>query len=380
MQKKIIALAIAGLSGAAFAQSNVTIYGQMNASYDNVSTNAPGQDTLNRVSSNSSRLGFKGEEKLGSGISAVFQIENAINLDAGATTTLATRNTFIGLKGGFGTALAGNHDTPYKLSTGSLDPFADTIADANNIISSSNGTNVRDLRLGNVLAYISPTWSGFHAAIATSMLNESGNAALSNPKAWSMTGIYSNGPLFLSLAWEKQKTAEVLAGNLYCMAQATGVITVKAACAATDTQIGGATAAADAYDTKGVKLGAGYTLGSTKFGLVYERLTASRTANAGTRNAYVLNVAHTMGANVIKAAYGKANDGKDGTTETGAKNISIGLDHNLSKRTAVYALYTKTDNEAGATYNIGGNGAGGAYTPAAGKDPRAISLGMKHSF
>jgi len=212
MQKKIIALAVAGLvSGAAFAQSNVTIYGQMNASYDNVSTNAPGQDTLNRVSSNSSRLGFKGEEKLGSGISAVFQIENAINLDAGATTTLATRNTFIGLKGGFGTALAGNHDTPYKLSTGSLDPFADTIADANNIISSSNGTNVRDLRLGNVLAYISPTWSGFHAAIATSMLNESGNAALSNPKAWSMTGIYSNGPLFLSLAWEKQTTAEVLA-------------------------------------------------------------------------------------------------------------------------------------------------------------------------
>ena len=366
MQKKIIALAVAGLvSGAAFAQSNVTIYGQMNASYDNVSTNAPGQDTLNRVSSNSSRLGFKGEEKLGSGISAVFQIENAINLDAGATTTLATRNTFIGLKGGFGTALAGNHDTPYKLSTGSLDPFADTIADANNIISSSNGTNVRDLRLGNVLAYISPTWSGFHAAIATSMLNESGNAALSNPKAWSMTGIYSNGPLFLSLAWEKQTTAEVLA--------AAAVVAVPGNAGTA------AVAAAAAYDTKGTKLGAGYTLGATKFGLVYERLTDTRTSVVGTRTAYVLNVAHTMGANTLKAAYGKANDGES-AADTAAKNWALGIEHAMSKRTAVYAIYTKTTNAAGATYGLG-MGQGNAYTAAAvDQDPSAVSLGIKHNF
>jgi len=379
MQKKIIALAIAGLSGAAFAQSNVTIYGQVNVSYDSISTNAPSQDTLSRVSSNSSRIGFRGEEKLGNGLSAVWQMENAIMVDANSTTTLATRNTFLGLKGGFGEFRAGNHDTPYKLATGSLDVFSDTMGDYNSIISTVGTTNVRDLRLGNVLAYISPTWSGFHAAIATSMLNEAGNAGLSNPSAWSATGIYSNGPLFLSLAWEKQKTAEVLAGNLYCMAQATGVITVKAACAATDTQIGGATAAADAYDTKGVKLGAGYTLGSTKFGLVYERLTDSRTANAGTRNAYVLNVAHTMGSTVLKAAYGKANDGESANLDTSAKNWTLGADYNLSKRTLVYALYTKTTNAANATYGIGVGQV--PYAAAAvDQDPSAISIGMKHSF
>ena len=359
MNKKLIALAVAAAlaPAAALADSgNVVIYGQANASYDNISTNTDGQDTLNRISSNSSRLGFKGTEDLGNGLSAVWQMESSIGLDATAGSTLGGRNTFVGLSSKtMGTALLGRHDTPYKLATGSLDVFADTMGDYNSIIGAVNGSAVRDLRLDNVAAYISPTFSGFHAAVATSMLNETGNTTVSathgqaNPSAYSLAGIYSNGPLFASLAYEKQTTAVV-------------------------------NTISDKYDTKGIKLGAGYTFGATKVGMIIERLKDSRTDNVATRNAWLLNVAHTMGANVIKAAYGKANDGKDGTTETGAKNISIGLDHNLSKRTAVYALYTKTDNDTDATYNIGGNGAGGAYTPAAGKDPRAISLGMKHSF
>lgn len=394
MNKKLIALAVAAAlaPAAALADSgNVVIYGQANASYDNISTNSDGQDTLNRISSNSSRLGFKGTEDLGNGLSAVWQMESSIGLDATAGSTLGGRNTFVGLSSKtMGTALLGRHDTPYKLATGSLDVFADTMGDYNSIIGAVNGVAVRDLRLDNVAAYISPTFSGFHAAVATSMLNEAGNNNLSNPKAWSLAGIYNNGPMFGSLAYEKQDAANVAAtaASVQCLDTATGAITTQATAAACTglgatfavTSATAAVAAADAYSTKGLKLGLGYTFGATKVGLVVERLKDSRSDSELTRNAWLLNVAHTMGANVIKAAYGKANDGKDGTSDTGAKNITIGLDHNLSKRTAVYALYTKTDNDTDATYNIGGNGAGGAYTPAAGKDPRAISLGMKHSF
>lgn len=368
MNKKLLALAVAAalVPAAAMADSgNVTIYGQANASYDNINTGANGQDTLHRISSNSSRLGFKGTEDLGNGLSAVWQIESSINLDT-AAGNLGGRNSFVGLNSkAMGTALLGRHDTPYKLATGGLDVFGDTMGDYNTIISNVQGVVIRDLRLDNVAAYISPTFSGFHAAIATSMLNEAGNGALSNPKAWSLAGIYDNGPLFASLAYEKQDTAEVLAA---------------AAVAAVPGNAGtAAVAAADARDTKGVKLGLGYKFGTTRLGLIYEKLTDSRADNAGTRNAYVLNVAHTMGANVIKASYGKANDGAS-ALDTAAKNWTIGVDHNFSKRTSVYALYTKTDNAAGATYGIGNGGAGGAYVAGAGEDPRAVSLGMKHSF
>lgn len=404
MNKKLIALAVAAVMAPAAAMAdsgNVTIYGKMEASYDNISTGAAGQDTLSRISSNSSQLGFKGSEDLGNGLSAIWQIENQINVDSNGSATSAasangaagTRNTFVGLSSKtMGTFILGTHDTPYKLGTLSLNVFGDSMGNYTSIVGSANGTNVRDLRLGNVAAYISPTFNGFHGAIATSQLNESGNSGLSNPSAWSATGVYDNGQLFASLSYEIQKYANTDAGagaSVTCLNTSTGVSTSQANAAActgqggsyivTATTAAGA-AAAEAYDTKGTKLGLGWDFKQgTKVGFVYEKLNDSRTTQAGTRNAYVLNVAHTMGNNVIKAQYGKANDGET-AVDTSAKNWTVGVDHNLSKRTSIYALYTKTDNAEGATYGVGGTKTTGAYTPAAGEDPRAVSLGVKHSF
>lgn len=410
MNKKLIALAVAAVMAPAAAMAdsgNVTIYGKMEASYDNISTGASGQDTLSRISSNSSYLGFKGTEDLGNGLSAIWQVENQINVDSnGATASTAanggagTRNTFVGLSSKtMGTVLLGTHDTPYKLGTLKLNIFGDSmgaytsIIGASSGISASNAAGGRDLRLGNVIAYISPTFNGFHGAIATAMLNEPGNLGVSNGSAWSATGVYDNNQLFASLSYEVQKTPEAAAGGVTydtCRAAGTGtmfqIISATAAndCPGTATLVteGGLSSAAatDAYDNKGTKLGLGWDFKQgTKVGMVYERLADSRANNAGTRNAYVLNVAHTMGNNVIKAQYGKANDGET-APDTSAKQWTIGVDHNMSKRTSIYALYTKMDNAEGAVYNVGGTKTTGVYTPAAGEDPRAISLGVKHSF
>jgi predicted porin len=361
MNKKLIALAVAAAlaPAAALADSgNVTIYGQANASYDNISTDTDSQDTLSRISSNSSRLGFKGTEDLGNGLSAVWQMESSIMLDTGAGN-LGGRNSFVGLSSKtMGTAILGRHDTPYKLGTGSLDVFADTMGDYNSIIGSLNGTIAFDSRLGNVAAYISPTWSGFHFALATVAANETGNLGVANGKAYSATGVYANGPLFASLSWEKAKDT-----------------------AGADATATGVAAVGTGNSASSVKLGLGYTIDALKLGFVYENSNTDGTlvGNGMDRTAYLLNAAYKMGNNTLKAAFAKASDG-DSTADTSAKQITLGVEHAMSKRTAVYALYTKMDNADGATYNIGGNGAGGAYTPAAGKDPRAISLGMKHSF
>ncbi|HPB90371.1 MAG TPA: porin, partial [Rugosibacter sp.] len=79
MQKKLIALALASLSSAAFADAtNVTIYGVADATFDviRVSDNANNTPNFNRVSTNGSHIGFRGTENLGNGLSAIFQFES----------------------------------------------------------------------------------------------------------------------------------------------------------------------------------------------------------------------------------------------------------------------------------------------------------------
>ena len=104
---------------------------------DKVAATAPG--TRGRVTSNASRLGVKGEENVGEGLTAFFQVETRVNLmgnefattsnAAGGTTQTnlgvfnGMRNSNIGLKGDFGTAFIGNWDTPFKVSHNKVELF-----------------------------------------------------------------------------------------------------------------------------------------------------------------------------------------------------------------------------------------------------------------
>jgi len=144
MKKKLITLAVAStltaavaVSAPAFADtSNVTVYGFANLSYDLTDNGAV---SANKVSSSQSRLGLKGSEDLGDGLSAVWQLEQGINIDnSGAGNGLATRNSFLGLSSGTaGTVLLGRHDTPYKIASRGFDVFADTIADNRSLMGGS---------------------------------------------------------------------------------------------------------------------------------------------------------------------------------------------------------------------------------------------------
>ncbi len=156
-----------------------------------------------------SRLGFKGSEDLGNGLKAIYQVEFGINLNDTNNNVLSNsdsityRNTFVGLAGNWGTFLMGRHDTPMKISTGKLDLFADTMADYNGTVGFS------DFRADNVVAYISPSWSGFQlaAAVVPAGGATGGTAGLnlnedSIANTWSIAAIYSNGPFYASAAFE----------------------------------------------------------------------------------------------------------------------------------------------------------------------------------
>ena len=360
MQKKIIVLAIAAAMAApaAFADtSNVTLYGKADLSYDFISTGdsvTPVAAGVNKgnVSSNVSKFGIKGSEDLGDGLSAVWQIEQQVNMD-NTGGTFGTRNTFLGLKSNdMGTVLMGRHDTPYKISTRALDIFGDSIADNRSLLGGVSGRTAAasfDGRQPDVIAYISPALSGFTGAIAYVNLNEAAvTAAAPKANALSLAGMYSAAPFYASLAYEEHILNTVVVGG----------------------------------KEKATKLGLGYKMDAFKVNFAYEKtsdnLTLGTGANRFGHSAYYLAGQYNFTSiDAVKLAYGKSNQ-IGALASSSANQFSLGYDHNLSKRTKLYAIYSRISNQTGAansfsqTTAISANGVGAS--------PSVLSLGMSHTF
>lgn len=364
-------LALAAEGDAPTVKGNIEIYGRAHVSYDMIDTGAksPADETLHRVSTNSSRLGFKGAEDLSDGLNAVFQMELQVNLDGRQTTvvssvtpspvsstttgidTITYRNTYAGLRHkAAGTLLFGIHDTPYKLSTGKLDLFGDTMADYNAVIGNVNGTTNFDLRAKDTVAFLSSSWGGISIGLSRSVTgSESNNNGAGNTSLSSASVTYDAKPVFVTAAYEIHK-------NGYTSWDS------------------------DAYQNTGAKIGAGVAFGGTKVGAVYEKIDDDKPNSDKTRAALYVAASQTFGKETIKIAYGKADDGDNPATKTGATMMAAGVDHAFSKRTTVYVLYAKTKNEENATYGLGQGGAGGSFTPGAGDDPSVFSFGINHAF
>jgi len=372
MKKSLIALAVAGAFAApAFAaSSNVDIYGKMRVSLDHVDvTNTSSNWTLNdRVS----RIGFKGSEDLGGGMKAVWQIENGVQFDgaAGALGGLGLRNTFVGLSSGFGTVLAGRHDTPYKLA-GSADLFGDTAADSqsgSSIIGydiGGNGLGGFDIRAGNAIAYVSPTFSGFHvaAAIVPGETSRANNAPAGTPianglaDAWSLAAVYANGPLSVTAGYEKHTTdlANAILG----------------------------TTLFNQGSESAFKLNGSYTFGDFKLGATYEdqssfdlnTLTAGTVGKIKSKN-YLVSGAYGMGPITLAAQYGKRNvNGEAEKVTIGEQDLTrwtLGAIYNLSKRTSAYVAYNHD--------NLDNSTAVGVTPALADRTTKVWTFGVNHDF
>jgi predicted porin len=393
MNKKLIAIAIAAAvsAPAMAATSNVEVYGLMSMGVDSVSNNdgtaaASNSTRVGRVSDYASRIGFKGNEDLGNGLKAIWQIESGVTADGGTSSAAgatagtaavggsstafggaALRNTFVGLSSqDMGTVMLGKIDTPYKTSTGRLDQFSDTMGDYNSLVGAAGAglqnsgatpatgagaTSYFDLRPANVAAYATPNFSGFSAVAAYVFGGEyatSGTA--SNGNAYSMAAMYDAGPLYLTAAYEKHNLGTANSGSL----------------------------AYGNYERKAWKLGAAYSIMDFTLATMYEKTDDNmNTVNGGNlygHNTWFLSGKYQMGAIALKAQYAKAGD--TDVANTGAKTYTLGADYGFSKRTTVYALYTKISNDANANYNLAYN----PVTSVTGTDVSGFSLGVKHAF
>jgi predicted porin len=390
MQKKIIALAIAAaISAPAFADNNnFTFYGTVDVSTDFVNT-GDGTATANStaaavpgtnkrvVSSNVSKFGFKGSEDLGDGLSAIWQIEQQVNIDnssnscaavaAGAAVPacsannglFATRNTFGGLKSeSLGTVLMGRHDTPYKISTRKLDVFADNIADNRALLGNKSNAGF-ELRPTDVLAYISPAFAGVTVAVATVNLSESNTAGSTAANgALSAAAMYDAAPFYGSVAYESHTLSSASTATILSPSESA------------------------------TRVGFGFKPAGFELNVVYEKTTdnlvvinGSQANLYGHTAYYVGGKVEVFGSDAVKLAYGNASDIGDATnTNSSANQVSVGYDHGLSKRTKVYALYTRIANSAGANYGFSQSTAGSSSVNGYGGTPTALSIGLKTSF
>lgn len=379
MNKKLIALAIAGALAAPAAFADVTIYGQLNGSFDSVD-NGTGGTRTSIINSNSSRLGFKGSENLGDGLSAVWQYESSVNF-AGtntgtATSTLASRDSFVGLSSaGMGTILVGRHDTPYKMATRGFDVFVDNIADNRTLM--GKGAAAFDGRQGNFLAYVTPAMNGFTGVIAYVAGAEAASLSTQTKgSVWSLAGIYGDGPLKISAAYEVHDIGTAGTGSVGAPATVTFGGLGVGAVATPATAVG--------QKEKAYKIGAGYTFNDFTINGVYEHTNDSfgaAGANLLGHNAYYLAGKYAFGMDAVKLAYTKVGNAGAAGVSNGAKEWAVGYDHNLSKNTTIYALYANLKNDANSGYGLSG---GADVTPAApvtaGATASVFSLGLKHSF
>ena len=391
MNKKLLALAVAGaiFAPAAMAQTAnpVTLYGTLNIDFESVkATGAAGTGanagSRNRVSPNSTNLGFRGTEDLGAGLKAFFQVESFIPLDGvGTAGTFAGRNSAVGLQGPGGSVLLGNWDTPYKSMTGDADAMYNTgIANAVNI-TSGNATptgapgtsrNGFDRRSNNSFQYWSPTFNGFSGRFAYSA-NEGKTASNAlvkqNPSLVSLSGSYSAGPFYVAVAHERH------------------------------TEFGNS--ASSLSHDKGLKLAATFTFGATKIGFVTEQLKfkGNLVGLAGTTpllglpkqftpgasseakiSASYISLRHSIGKHTLRAAYGADRGVKlnrASSNQTKAQMNVLGYSYTFSKRTDFYAVYSKIKNEVNSRNDFAINGVGGV---ANGADPVGIGAGFRHTF
>jgi predicted porin len=335
MKKSLLALAVlTAVTGAASAQSSVTLYGKVDLGLVLDSGAAAGKSVrLDSGVTGGSRIGFKGVEDLGGGMKAAFQLETGYCADsaAGAPNFCTGSNQFMGrqaygaLSGSFGSVSAGRQYSLGFNNLSTIDPFGTGFAgQVNNIVDASG------IRLNNSATYNTPTIGGVTASAEIAFGEQTGNWQANRETGAGIT--YASGPVYLGATY-------------YGLDTATGTTAAR----------------------KNYLVGGTYDLGVVKLhGLVQKSTGVS------------LDVLDVMGGVTVPigggnlmASYIHHNDRT--SADKDANQVGIGYQYFLSKRTSVYTAFARIKNDNGAIFTVGN-------ATEAGTGDKAFNLGVVHNF
>jgi len=358
MKKSLIALAVLAASGAAMAQSSVTLFGIVDTAVGYVdNANAAGDSVYGLTTSGNatSRLGFRGVEDLGGGLKAGFWLEGEIFGDDGnAAGFNFTRRSTVSLMGGFGEVRMGRDLTPNYSKTISYDLFSQTgigqfmgwrdwatNSDVGTTVSTADASNVRS---SNMISYYTPNFGGLTAGLGYGFDEQT------TGKAGRYVGgyvAYDNGPLSLAASYDQR-----------------------------DLLVNGLVAGSAVLDRDTFTLGGSYNLNVVKLNAIVQQSKYKALGESEKVNAYALGVSAPVGAGEVKLQYALY-DNK--IIESKAHHISLGYVHNLSKRTAVYGTVSYMDNKDDSNLGLQAKNlsTGG---PGRGESQTGVQVGIRHAF
>lgn len=379
MKKSLIALAVLGaFSGAALAQSNVTLYGILDVNWQRIDPEVgDSQSGINGGHQSGNRFGVRGSEALGGGWNAIFTLESGFNIDTGTLGQASNacggvpvappgalnpcggasqsrfwgRQVWLGLQSNMGSLVFGrvaalSSGTGSFDMFGSVDPFLTGFGDSNlgRAFSSANA-----LRVDNAVLYKSPTWAGFTFG-ANYSFNVSGSevpGSGNNVKQWGAAGSWGAGPFYAVITYDS--------------------FDIPGADSETHLQVGGT------FDFKIVKLHAGYAKEEDirAFSTVGSPSIPS-TIKGGEADAYMLGVTVPLFGGNLLASYMDRNGDPQQISPTVVderdfSTWSIAYTYPLSRRTNLYANYSDTDGEKTLNNSL-------AW------DRKMLTFGMRHLF
>ena len=371
--KHLILALLTTATVAAHAQSNVTIYGAVDATVDvvnaNGASNGASRGTFNRVSSNSSFLGFKGSEELGNGLSAIFQLESGVALDTNGGVPNSGRTSFVGLSSrDYGTVVAGLLSGPTRNAALMVDQNFGNAGPG--LVSSivgkpggGAGTGTFDTRFSNAIAYISPSFNGLTVTTAyTTGENKSvGNARAAN--------VINTTGYDIGVTYERGRSKTALTHAEVHNRLSDGAIGTNL----DQTKI---TRLATVYSFDG-----GHKLGALveQNKNVYSGLASAELSRItwGLTGKYAISqngaiIGQYFVANSPNGSFYMNNDDRK------ASLYELGYEHRLSKRTVLKTAYTVLGNQANSNFDFATNAVAGGTGN--GTDYKVLSAGIRHLF
>jgi len=400
MQKKLLTLAVAGaLAAPGLALAQVEVYGFVNMSvgkfkYSTATSGVGGSVSKWDVASHASNYGLRARENLGGGQTAWFQIEQNAPMERNNNIahTPASRNSAVGMQGGWGNLFIGQWTTPWADldalwgigTVGGWGPITaiigrrETTGSAPNA-ACVNGTSVPTAGVCDVVEGGGGVGHPFWRRISNSVFYQSpvfGGAQVK--AAYQTNDVKSTVPAGDASLYSVSVTWSGMGGRL---------------------RIGGAYDGHKDFTTvgqtdKGWRVTGGWNVGFADLGLAYEQMTYKIAAGDCEATQYGVGLAVPVGSGFIRGSYAVADDldgpatcvpanpGGSAAGDNGAKQWNLGYEHRFSKRTTVGFGYAVIKNDTAATFTWTGappTQAGG-LGPIAGSDPSTFFVNMVHRF
>lgn len=354
MKKNLIALVSAGAismslpaQSAEVAGELLNVYGKIHVSIDSSDTDGlndpdpadPYSDGIS-ISSNSSRLGFKGKYE-----NIIYQIEQEVRIDDSSKGDFADRNSFVGLKGNWGSVMVGIHDTPFKSVASKWGIFGDSVGERRSILGAGHQSgNQLNERVKNMVMYQYKNDSiKFQAQYAV------------EPEADS--GVVDNNEQDMMGAglWWKIAGFTLSAGY----EDWTGHSRI--------------------IDGKAYRLAAVWKIAGHQIGAIYEDIDPS-VVNEFSRAAYGVNWKWKFMKDWDLRLQYLVADSAENADDTGGEKIGAGVYYKMNKKTKVYLAYGATSNDANAKFQAVDGGHGDEVKTVNGGSPSSVSLGMEFKF